>query len=61
MKEVKSPKIFYTIPEVARLLGCSVNTAYRWAKDGEFPGVTRVGGRVLVFRNVFDEWRRGVN
>ena len=41
------------IPEVARLLGCSRGSAYRWAREGKLP-VLRIGRRLVVPRHAFE-------
>ena len=38
---------FYSVPEVARMLGMSDMTLYRAIKAGEFPAI-RVRGRLVV-------------
>lgn len=43
------------IPEVARLLGCSRGSAYRWAREGKLPAL-RIGRRLVVPRHAFDRW-----
>lgn len=42
------PKLAYTVPEVAEMLGCSQWTVYRAITRGELPIVTFVGSRKLV-------------
>jgi excisionase family DNA binding protein len=44
-----------SLPEAARLLGISESLARQLARRGEFPGAFRLGGRVLVHRQVFAE------
>ena len=43
------------IPEVARRLGCSRGSAYRWAREGKLP-VLRIGRRMVVPRQAFERW-----
>lgn len=44
-----------TIPEVARLLGLSKNTAYQAARNGAIPGVLHIGDRYMVPRGVVEK------
>lgn len=44
----------YTVVEVATILGIGRNTAYEVCRSGEIPTI-KVGGRILVPRNVIDE------
>lgn len=46
------------VPEAARRLGISRAAAYRAARAGEIP-VIRIGGRILVLRQPFDELLQG--
>lgn len=40
-----------TLSEVAKILGITYGTAWRWTKEGRFDGVTRtVAGRVHIPR-----------
>ena len=48
-----------TIPEAARLLGLSREGAYRLAKRGELPGAIRLGGRIVVSREVLERLLAG--
>jgi excisionase family DNA binding protein len=41
------------LTEVAKVLGCSRTSAYRWAKNGTLPAI-RLGRRVLVPRAAVD-------
>lgn len=45
----------FDIPEVARMLGCSRGSAYRWAREGKLPAL-RIGRRLVVPRHAFDQW-----
>ena len=48
-----------TIMEAATLLGISRKTAYKYAKNGELPGVRRLGGRYLVSKHLLEAWLEG--
>lgn len=56
--EVMTPPAlsFMKMPEVAELLQISVTQAYRLAREGELPGVLRVGGSVRINREVLLNW-----
>jgi len=49
----------YSIPESARLIGIGKARAYEMARNGEMPGVLKVGNRYLVSRKVLDAWVDG--
>lgn len=44
---------FYSVPQVARMLGTSPVTLYRAIRDGEFPAV-RIRGRLIVPARAID-------
>jgi excisionase family DNA binding protein len=46
-------RLTYDIPEVARKLGLTRQSAYSAAKAGDIPTI-KVGGRILVPRVAFD-------
>jgi len=48
----------YTVTEVARILGIGRNTAYESCRNGEISTI-RIGGRILVPRNVIDDLLAG--
>lgn len=48
------PKRFYTVSEVARLLGLSDPTVYRAIREGEFPAI-RVRGRYVIPAKAIDQ------
>lgn len=58
MKEVEDMKavgaLTMTVPEAAKVLGISKNSAYLAAERGEIPTI-RVGRRVLVPRAALDQ------
>lgn len=51
-KDEKAKPNFYTLREVAKLLGISSATAVRWMKEDRFIGAERVGGQ-WIFRADF--------
>jgi excisionase family DNA binding protein len=44
---------FYSVPQVARILGTAPVTLYRAIRDGEFPAV-RIRGRLIVPARAID-------
>lgn len=42
-------KTVYTITEVAKLLGCSRNLAYKLAREKKLPGCIHIGDRRMCF------------
>lgn len=48
------PKRFYTVSEVAKLLGLSDPTVYRAIREGEFPAI-RVRGRYVIPAKAIDQ------
>ena len=46
----------YTVKEAAKLLGLSSNTAYALARNGELPGIRRLGRRFVVSRSELGEY-----
>ena len=49
-------KLAMSIPEAANLIGVSKSTLYALAKCGELPGSRRIGTRIVIHREVFQEW-----
>lgn len=45
----------YTVPEASKRFGCSKNHLYELIARGEFPGVIRLGKKILLSRRVIDE------
>jgi excisionase family DNA binding protein len=41
---------------VARLLGCSTRTVWRWSDGGQMPRPTRIGGLVRWSRASLERW-----
>ena len=49
-------RVLLTAPEVADLLRTSKGAIYTMVERGLLPGVTRIGRRVLVRRDVLLDW-----
>ena len=47
------------VEEAAHILGVSRGTAYQLAKDGKLPGALRLGRRIVVSRQVLDDFLAG--
>jgi excisionase family DNA binding protein len=47
---------FYSVGQVADLLGVHVNTVVRWANAGRLPCVRTVGNQRRFPRDVVDRW-----
>ena len=43
------------VPEVAKILGCSRGSAYRWVRENRIPAL-RIGRRIVVPRQAFERW-----
>ena len=43
----------------AERIGVGRGLAYELARRGEFPGAVRLGGRILVRRQVLEDWLAG--
>ena len=48
--------LFFTVPEVARLLRTTPKAIYLMVERSQLPGVTRVRRRILVRRDVLLDW-----
>ena len=48
-----------TVEEAARELGIGRDLAYRLARQGELPGVRRLGSRYLVSRDALERYLAG--
>ena len=48
-----------TVKEVSRCLGIGRNQVYTAARNGELPGVLRIGGRILISRIAFERMLSG--
>lgn len=46
----------YTLEEAATVLGVGRTLAYRLAREGNFPGLIRIGRRYLVSRSALDQF-----
>ncbi len=51
-----SQPIFYSRPEICRLIGISRATLYRWIQKGFFPKATKLEGRALWNRARIHTW-----
>lgn len=51
---VPEPPRFYSVAQVARMLGMSQMTVYRAIADGQFPAV-RIRGRLIVPAKAIDD------
>ena len=47
-----------SIPRLARLTGISEGTLYRRANDGSLPGCRKLGKRILVHLETFNEYMK---
>ena len=47
-----------SIPRLARLTGISEGTLYRRANEGSLPGCRKLGKRIFVHIEEFNEWLR---
>ncbi len=47
--------LVYDVPYVSRILGISVNHAYRMAHEEKFPAI-RLGRRFVIPAEAFDRW-----
>jgi len=48
LRELRRNKATIQVEEAAKVLGISRGSAYQAARNGELPGVLRIGGRYLV-------------
>jgi excisionase family DNA binding protein len=59
-KQVDIERKILTIPEVAQTLGISRGLAYQLAKQGELPGLVRIGQkRVVCSKEAVERFLRG--
>lgn len=54
----KTPRLTFTVPEVADMLGINRIKAYELAKREDFPAV-RIGRRIVVPKEAFHRWLEG--
>lgn len=54
-QKIKDPLV--SRPDMATELGVTTVTLWRWCKDGKFPKMVRIGGRVGLPRSVLDSWK----
>ncbi len=59
MFDTQEELLVYSVPEVARMLGLSRNSAYEAARRGDFP-VIRVGKLLRIPKAAFDKMLQGV-
>ena len=55
---VNEQRISASIPELSRLTGISEGTLYRRANEGSLPGCRKLGKRIFVHIEEFNEWLR---
>jgi len=55
------PKPLLTVAEAGRELGIGTTTAYEWARQGELPGLVKLGGRSYVRRAVLIAFLNGAD
>lgn len=55
---IDTPRLTYTVDEVAALLGLARGVAYQYVRDGVIPA-QRVGRRWLIPRRRFHAWLDG--
>lgn len=52
---INTPKLTYTVPEAAKVLGVSTSKMYEVVKIAGFPTI-RIGGRLLVSAKGLENW-----
>lgn len=55
-KQIAPGNRLISMKEVARRLGCSVQTALRGSKAGRYPFIIRDGGRVVGSEGALERW-----
>lgn len=55
MQNKVSPRITYTVDEVAKLLGLSTANAYKLTQTKGFPAI-RIGKRIIVPKAGLNQW-----
>ena len=55
---VNEQRISASIPELSRLTGISEGTLYRRANDGSLPGCRKLGKRIFVHLETFNEYMK---
>lgn len=55
MKAVNRPKLTYSVPEAAKILGVSASKMYEVVKIDGFPTI-KIGGRLLVSAKGLERW-----
>ena len=55
MEIVNGPKLTYSVPEAAKILGVSASKMYEVVKIDGFPTI-KIGGRLLVSAKGLERW-----
>lgn len=57
-KEFKSDEVLWEMKEIAKYIGVSRWTIYRWSKTMAFPYAHTPNGRVMTTKTAIDDWIR---
>jgi excisionase family DNA binding protein len=52
---VDDERVAFNVPEVAKKLGISTNSAYERIRQGEIPHI-RLGARIVIPKAAFEAW-----
>ena len=55
MEAINRPKLTYSVPEAAKILGVSASIMYEVVKIDGFPTI-KIGGRLLVSAKGLERW-----
>ena len=55
MEVINRPKLTYSVPEAAKILGVSASKMYEVVKTDGFPTI-KIGGRLLVSAKGLERW-----
>lgn len=55
MEIINKPKLTYTVPEAAKMLGVSTSKMYEVVRAKGFPTI-KIGGRLLVSAKGLERW-----
>lgn len=55
MEAINRPKLTYSVPEAAKILGVSASKMYEVVKIDGFPTI-KIGGRLLVSARGLERW-----
>ena len=58
IKSTADTPLAVSIPKLARLTGISEGTLYRRANDGSLPGCRKLGKRIFVHLETFNEYMK---